>query len=190
VPLGDARCPGVSEPGLGSPLPHQGRATPRLVGSPAGACATEAGVSGTQRIDRTRADRHEGLSPPFFQRFRTHGMRTNSSARRVVARQQERRLAKTREVHGGKRPRVVTITVAELTHARLHQEPRVGERRCPRPTRPVPFTRHGARLGLGLGRTNLEIARGSHGRDDGTPEVEPQLALSGRNARAASEGIC
>jgi hypothetical protein len=115
VPLGDTRCPGVSEPGLGSPLPHQGRATPRLVGSPAGACASEAGVFGTQRIVRTRSGRHEGLSPPFFRavsRPRAANEQQREKSRRSTARakvREDKRRAR------GKRPRVVTITVAELT---------------------------------------------------------------------------
>jgi len=119
VPLGDTRCPGVSEPGLRSPLPHQGRATPRLVGSPAGACAPEAGVFGTQRIDRTRADRHEGLSPPFFPAV-SHPRDANEQQREKTRRSTARAMVREdKRSAGGKRPRVVTITVAELTNARF-----------------------------------------------------------------------
>jgi hypothetical protein len=82
--------------------------------------------------------------------------------------------------HRGKRPRVVISSRSRKvpsheSEERLQSSETRGlskgleppERRCPRPRRPVPFTRYGARVGLGRLRMNaLEIARGPLEADD------------------------
>lgn len=134
APLGDTRCPGVGKPGLRSPLPHHGRATPRLVGSPAGVCAVEAGVFGTQHIDRTRVGRHEGLSRPSFRWSRI--MRCG----RIAVREESSLLSKSdgsrrQEKRSRKRPRVVISRVRsrEINGCRAHApapSPRGASRRA------------------------------------------------------------
>jgi hypothetical protein len=182
VEQGDARCPGVFEPGLRSPPPHRWRATPRLTGL-SGRCVCFRSGSLRRRSAPIALEpaTTEGLFPSFRVGSRIHAMRANSGARRQVVRQQGRSVAKTREAS----PREATWCrdlVRQSRKAEAHEsEERLQssdtrglskgleppERRCPRPRRPLTFTRQGARVGLGRLRTKaLEIARGPRADDD------------------------
>jgi hypothetical protein len=152
------------------------------LGFPAGVCASEAGVFG-DAAHRSHSSRPppKGFSRPSSMESRIHAMRAHSGARRQVVRQQGRSVAKTREAS----PREATWCrdlVRQSRKAEAHEsEERLQssdtrglskgleppERRCPRPRRPLTFTRQGARVGLGRLRTKaLEIARGPRADDD------------------------